>query len=141
MNESDPGSRRGFLRTALGTAFSGAALTAHSQSPEAKPEGPETAQVGRVTLDHDVYESGGVLNGEIHFVRFPALAAARRLGGLPRHQLGQLSGWVLRPAARGRDRRDDCRARRRAFERPGQQRPFLCGANGRGCLCDLYQPP
>jgi len=71
VNESDPRSRRGFLRTAVGTAFSGAALTAYPQSPEAKPEGPEAAQVGRVTLDRAVYEPGGVLNGEIHFVRFP----------------------------------------------------------------------
>ena len=72
MNESDPRGRRRFLRTALGTAFSGAALTAHAQSPETKPEGPEAMQVGRVTLDRDVYETGGVLNGEIHFLRLPA---------------------------------------------------------------------
>jgi hypothetical protein len=71
MNERDPRGRRGFLRTALGTAFSGAALKVSGQGPEAKPEGPEAAQVARVTLDRDVYESGGVLNGEIHFVRFP----------------------------------------------------------------------
>jgi len=71
MNESDPRGRRGFLRTALGTAFSGAALKASSQVSEAKPEGPEAAQVARVTLDRDVYESGGVLNGAIHFFRFP----------------------------------------------------------------------
>jgi len=72
MNESDPRGRRRFLRTALGTAFSGAALTAHAQSPDTRPEGPVAMQVGRVTLDRDFYEPGGVLNGEIHFLRLPA---------------------------------------------------------------------
>ena len=71
MNERDPRGRRGFLRTALGTAFSGAAFTAYGQSPKAEAEGTDAAQVGRVTLDRGVYEPGGLLNGEIHFVRFP----------------------------------------------------------------------
>ncbi len=71
MNENDPRSRRGFLRTAVVTAVSGTALTVHGQSPEAKPEEPEAVQASRVSLDRNVYEPGGVLNGEIHFVRFP----------------------------------------------------------------------
>ena len=71
MNELDPHSRRGFLRTAVGTAFSGAALTAYPQNSPATLDGPEAAQVLRVALDRAVYESGGVLNGEVHFARVP----------------------------------------------------------------------
>lgn len=74
MNEKYPHSRRGFLWTAFGTAFSGATLTAtaRGQGSEVKPSGPEAAQVLRVTLDRVVYEVSGVLNGEIHFNRFPS---------------------------------------------------------------------
>ena len=52
-----------FLRTALGTAFSGAALTVHAQNPEAKPQGPEAVQVGRVTLDRDSSYPDGFPSG------------------------------------------------------------------------------
>jgi hypothetical protein len=79
MKENDSRSRRGFLRTAVVTAVSGTALTVHGQSPEAKPEGSEAVQASRVTLDRNVYEPSGVLNGEIHFVRF--LSARLRCSG------------------------------------------------------------
>ncbi|MGH9662851.1 MAG: hypothetical protein ACRD9L_00330, partial [Bryobacteraceae bacterium] len=72
MNENDRRNRRGFLRATLGTAFSSVALTAPGQSAEAKPRGPEAAQVLRVTLDRAIYELGEILNGEIHFVRVPS---------------------------------------------------------------------
>ncbi len=73
MNEDCSGNRRGFLRTAFG-AFSGAVVTAQAQSPsaaESSGDARSAALVGRVTLDRDVYDVGGVLNGEIHFLHPP----------------------------------------------------------------------
>lgn len=73
MNEHYPGNRRGFLRTAFG-AFSGAMAAAHAQaSPdtEASKDSRSAALVGRVTLDRDIYDAGGILNGEIHFLHPP----------------------------------------------------------------------
>ena len=63
-------SRRSFLRTAFGTAFAGSTLA--MPFPEASPDrsGPQTSEatvVARVTLDHELYDYGKVVNGSISF--------------------------------------------------------------------------
>jgi len=68
-------SRRDFLRAAFGVTFLGSSARILGQSSafaEAVPEGPDSLQVARVTLDQDVYNAGGVLNGEIRFHQPPA---------------------------------------------------------------------
>ncbi|MGH9470299.1 MAG: beta-galactosidase trimerization domain-containing protein [Terriglobia bacterium] len=74
MTDNDYRSRRGFLRVALGASLSGAALKASGRKPafaQASPEGPAALQVGELTLDRDVYDWGGVLNGALRFRRAP----------------------------------------------------------------------
>ena len=49
-------------------------MTAQAQSPsaaESSGDARSAALVGRITLDRDVYDAGGVLNGEIHFLHPP----------------------------------------------------------------------
>lgn len=68
-------SRRDFLRAAFGVTFLGSTgqiFGRPSALAEAVPQGPDSLQVGQVTLDREVYDGGGVLNGEIHFHRPPS---------------------------------------------------------------------
>jgi hypothetical protein len=65
-------SRRNFLRTAIATPV--AAAMAGSYTPAVAQERPTAgggSLVARVTLDHDLYDCGGVLNGQVDF-RLPA---------------------------------------------------------------------
>ncbi|HEX5410551.1 MAG TPA: beta-galactosidase trimerization domain-containing protein [Terriglobia bacterium] len=68
-------SRRSFLRTAFGTAFAGGALALPSvgtPADKASLQASEATVVARLTLDHDLYDHGGVANGSIYFRLPPA---------------------------------------------------------------------
>ncbi len=75
MNHDRFPSRRKFLRTAMAAPV--AAAMAGSYSPAGAQERSTAgggSVVARVTLEHDLYDCGGVLNGQVHF-RLPASGA------------------------------------------------------------------
>lgn len=68
-------SRRSFIRTAFGTALAGGTLalpSAQASADKAGPQANEATVVARITLDRDLYDSGGVVNGSIYFRLPPA---------------------------------------------------------------------
>jgi len=68
-------SRRNFLRTAFGTAIAGSALGlpgAEAFPGKAVPQTADSTVVARVTLDHELYDYGTVVNGTISFRLPPA---------------------------------------------------------------------
>jgi hypothetical protein len=75
MGKDRLASRRSFLRTAFGTAFTGSTLAvpfADALPDKSGPQTNESTVVARVTLDHEAYDYGKVVNGSISFRLPPA---------------------------------------------------------------------
>ena len=69
-NSYDP-SRRGFLRSAVVSFALTPALMGFAQGPvstEADITGADSAVLGRITLDRELYDQDGVINGTLHFL-------------------------------------------------------------------------
>ncbi|MGH9328161.1 MAG: beta-galactosidase trimerization domain-containing protein, partial [Terriglobia bacterium] len=71
MNHDHRPSRRSFLRVALAAPALGMATIAPQAAPQAVPISAGSSIVARIRLDQKIYDSTGVLNGEVLF-RIPA---------------------------------------------------------------------